>query len=62
MLLVGVFPMDGDTTLHAIGAVLYLVGGVSGSSHWPTPSGRGRGAGRALALLGLIGTAATILS
>src|SRR3712207_3828821 len=27
VLLVGVFPLDGNATMHGIGAVLYLVGG-----------------------------------
>ncbi len=62
VLLVGVFPMDGNGTLHAIGAVLYLVGGGLGLialAYAVRP--RSEALGSALALLGLVGTAATVL-
>jgi hypothetical membrane protein len=60
VLLVGVFPMDGNATVHAIGAVLYLVGGGLGLialAYAVRP--RSEAVGTALALLGLVGTAAT---
>ncbi|MET0763981.1 MAG: DUF998 domain-containing protein [Blastococcus sp.] len=60
VLLVGVFPTDGNATMHAIGAVLYLVGGGLGLialAYAVRP--RSEVLGTALALLGLIGTAAT---
>jgi hypothetical membrane protein len=62
VLLVGVFPLDGNATLHAIGAVLYLVGGGLGLialAYAVRP--RSEVLGSALALLGLVGTAATVL-
>jgi hypothetical membrane protein len=62
VLLVGVFPLDGNATLHAIGAVLYLVGGGLGLialAYAVRP--RSEALGSALALLGLVGTAATVL-
>jgi hypothetical protein len=62
VLLVGVFPMDGNGTLHAIGAVLYLVGGGLGLialAYAVRP--RSEALGSVLALLGLVGTAATVL-
>ena len=60
-LLVGVFPSDGSAGLHATGAVLYLVGGGLGLialAYALRP--RSEVLGTALALLGLIGTAATV--
>ena len=62
VLLVGVFPMDGNATVHAIGAVLYLLGGGLGLialAYAVRP--RSEALGSALALLGLVGTAATVL-
>jgi hypothetical membrane protein len=62
VLLVGVFPSDGNATVHAIGAVLYLVGGGLGLialAYAVRP--RSEALGSALALLGLVGTAATVL-
>ena len=61
MLLVGVFPTDGNSTMHAIGAVLYLLGGGLGLialAYAVRP--RSEALGTTLALLGLIGTAATV--
>jgi hypothetical membrane protein len=61
VLLVGVFPTDGNSTLHTVGAVLYLVGGGLGLialAYAVRP--RSEVFGTALALLGLIGTSATI--
>jgi hypothetical membrane protein len=61
VLLVGVFPMDGNATVHAIGAGLYLVGGGLGLialAYAVRP--RSEAVGTALALLGLVGTAATV--
>ena len=60
VLLVGVFPLDGNATLHAIGAGLYFVGGGLGLialAYAVRP--RSELLGTALALLGLVGTAAT---
>jgi hypothetical membrane protein len=60
-LLVGVFPLDGNGTLHAIGAGLYFVGGGLGLialAYAVRP--RSEALGTALALLGLVGTAATV--
>ncbi|HZB19450.1 MAG TPA: DUF998 domain-containing protein [Blastococcus sp.] len=60
VLLVGVFPTDGNGTMHAIGAVLYLVGGGLGLialAYAVRP--RSEALGTALALLGLVATAAT---
>jgi hypothetical membrane protein len=62
VLLVGVFPLDGNGTVHAIGALLYLVGGGLGLialAYAVRP--RSEVLGSALALLGLVGTAATVL-
>jgi len=62
VLLVGVFPLDGNATLHAIGAVLYLVGGGLGLialAYAVRP--RSEVLGSTLVLLGLVGTAATVL-
>jgi hypothetical membrane protein len=61
VLLVGVFPTDGNSTLHAIGAVLYLLGGGLGLialAYAVRP--RSEALGTTLALLGLLGTAATV--
>ena len=61
VLLVGVFPMDGNGILHAIGAGLYFVGGGLGLialAYALRP--RSEALGTALALLGLVGTAATV--
>ena len=61
VVLVGVFPTDGDATMHAVGAVLYLVGGGLGLiaiAYAVRP--RSEAVGTALALLGLVGTAATV--
>ncbi|TQN43232.1 putative membrane protein [Blastococcus colisei] len=60
VLLVGVFPTDGNSTLHAVGAVLYFVGGGLGLvalAYAVRP--RSEALGTTLALLGLIATAAT---
>ena len=62
VLLVGVFPTDGNGTMHAIGAVLYLVGGGLGLialAYALRP--RSEVVGTILALLGLAATAATAL-
>jgi hypothetical membrane protein len=62
VLLVGVFPTDGNSTMHAVGAVLYLVGGGLGLialAYAVRP--RSEALGTTLALLGLIGTSATVL-
>jgi hypothetical membrane protein len=61
VLLVGVFPTDGNETMHAIGAVLYLVGGGLGLialAYVVRP--RSEVFGTTLALLGLVATAATV--
>jgi len=61
VLLVGVFPSDGNSLVHAIGAVAYLVGGGLGLialAYAVRP--RSELLGTSLALLGLIGTAATV--
>jgi hypothetical membrane protein len=61
VVLVGVFPTDGNSTMHAIGAVLYLLGGglaLIALAYAVRP--RSEVLGTALALLGLIGTAATV--
>jgi hypothetical membrane protein len=61
-LLVGVFPTDGNATMHAVGAVLYLVGGGLGLIALAYAlRRRSEVLGTTLALLGLIGTAATVL-
>jgi hypothetical membrane protein len=62
VLLVGVFPTDGNETMHAIGAVLYLVGGGLGLialAYAVRP--RSEALGTTLALLGLVATAASAL-
>jgi hypothetical membrane protein len=61
VLLVGVFRTDGNSTIHAIGAVLYLLGGGLGLialAYAVRP--RSEALGTVLALLGLLGTAATV--
>jgi hypothetical membrane protein len=61
VLLVGVFPTDGNSTVHAIGAVLYLVGGGLGLialAYAVRP--RSEALGTTLALLGLVATSATV--
>jgi hypothetical membrane protein len=61
VLLVGVFPSDGNSTMHAIGAVLHFVGGGLGLialAYAVRP--RSEALGTALALLGLVGTAGTV--
>jgi hypothetical membrane protein len=61
VLVVGVFPTDGNGTMHAVGAVLYLVGGGLGLialAYAVRP--RSEVVGTALALLGLVGTAASV--
>jgi len=61
VLLVGVFPTDGNSTVHAIGAVLHFVGGGLGLialAYAVRP--RSEALGTTLALLGLVATAATV--
>ena len=61
VLLVGVFPTDGNALVHAIGAVAHLVGGGLGLialAYAVRP--RSEVVGTTLALLGLVGTAATV--
>ena len=61
VLLVGVFPSDGNSLVHAIGAVAYLLGGGLGLialAYAVRP--RSELLGTSLAVLGLIGTAATV--
>jgi hypothetical membrane protein len=61
VLLVGVFPSDGNSAMHATGAVLYLLSGGLGLialAYAVRP--RSEALGTALVLLGLIGTAATV--
>lgn len=61
VLLVGVFPTDGNGTMHAIGAVLYLVGGGLGLialAYAVRP--RSEALGTTVVLLGMLATAATI--
>jgi len=61
VLLVGVFPSDGNAALHATGAVVHLLGGSLGLialAYSLRP--RSEVLGTTLALLGLIGTAMTI--
>jgi hypothetical membrane protein len=60
-LLVGVFPSDVNSLVHAAGAVLYLVGGGLGLialAYAVRP--RSEALGTTLALLGLVGTAASV--
>jgi len=61
VLLVGVFPSDGNALVHSIGAVAHLVGGGLGLialAYAVRP--RSEALGTTLALLGLLGTAATV--
>jgi hypothetical membrane protein len=61
VLLVGVFPEDGNTVLHDTGAILYLAGGAVGLlalAYAVRP--RSEPLGTVLAVLGLAGAAATI--
>jgi hypothetical membrane protein len=61
VLLVGVFPSDGNSAMHATGAVLYLLAGGLGLialAYALRP--RSEALGTTLVLLGLIGTAATV--
>ncbi|MGY1689756.1 DUF998 domain-containing protein [Geodermatophilus sp. SYSU D01105] len=61
VLLVGVFPRDGQAALHEAGAGLYLVGGGIGLialAYAVRP--RSEALGTTLALLGLVGTAMTV--
>ncbi|WP_347060696.1 DUF998 domain-containing protein [Blastococcus sp. HT6-30] len=61
VLLVGVFPTDGNGTLHAIGAVLYLVGGGLGLvtlAYAVRP--RSEALGTTVVLLGMVAVATTI--
>jgi hypothetical membrane protein len=61
VLLVGVFPTDGNGTAHATGAVLHLVGGGLGLialAYAVRP--RSEVIGSVLAVLGLVGTSATV--
>ncbi|MCW2741236.1 MAG: hypothetical protein JWR45_1658 [Blastococcus sp.] len=61
VLLVGLFPSDGQAGLHATGAVIYLLGGGLGLitlAYAVRP--RSEALGTTLALLGLVGTAATV--
>lgn len=61
VLLTGVFPTDGNGTLHAVGAVLYLVGGALGLvtlAYAVRP--RSEAVGTTVVLLGMVATAATI--
>jgi hypothetical membrane protein len=61
VLLVGVFPTDGNSTVHVIGAVLYFLGGGLGLialAYAVRP--RSEALGTTLALLGLVATSATV--
>jgi hypothetical membrane protein len=61
VVLVGVFPTDGNSTMHTVGAVLHLVGGGLGLialAYAVRP--RSEALGTSLALLGLVATAATV--
>lgn len=61
VLLVGVFPTDGNPAVHAIGAILYLVAGGLGLialAYAVRP--RSEALGTVLALFGLIASAATV--
>ena len=61
VLLVGVFPSDADATLHAVGAVLHLLGGGLGLIALAYAlRTRSELLGTVLALLGLVGTSMTI--
>lgn len=61
VLLVGVFPLDGNVTAHGVGAALYLAGsglGLIALAYTLRP--RSELVGTALAALGLIGSAGTV--
>lgn len=61
VLLVGVFPSDTDSTLHAVGAALYLLGGGLGLvalAYAVRP--RSEALGTTVVLLGMLATAATV--
>lgn len=61
VLLVGVFPLDGNLAMHRTGAVLYFVGGALGLIALAyAVRRRSEALGTALALLGLVGVAGTI--
>jgi hypothetical membrane protein len=61
VLLVGVFPTDSSPKMHAVGAVLYLVcGGLGLIALAYAVRPRSEAFGTTLALLGLIGTSATV--
>ena len=61
VLVVGVFPTDGNGLVHAIGAVAYLVGGGLGLIALAyAVRRRSEALGTTLAILGLLGTAATV--
>jgi hypothetical membrane protein len=61
VLLVGVFPLDGNLTAHRTGAILYLVGGALGLIALAyAVRRRSEAVGTALAVLGLIGAAGTV--
>jgi hypothetical membrane protein len=61
VVLVGVFPSDGNAGLHAFGAVLHLLGGCLGVIALAyTLRPRSEALGTTLALLGIVGTAMTV--
>ena len=61
VLLVGVFPQDGNLAAHRTGAILYFVGGALGLIALAyAVRRRSEAVGTALALLGLVGAAGTI--
>lgn len=61
VLLVGVFPLDGNAAGHRIGAGLYFVGGALGLIALAyAVRRRSEAVGTALALLGLVGVAGTV--
>jgi hypothetical membrane protein len=61
VLLVGVFPQDGNLTLHRTGALLYLLGGGLGLVALAySVRRRSEAFGTTLALLGIVGTAMTV--
>jgi hypothetical membrane protein len=61
VLVVGVFPLDGNLAAHRTGAVLYLVGGALGLIALAyAVRRRSEAVGTALAFLGLLGAAGTV--
>ena len=61
VLLVGVFPLDGNLTAHRTGAILYLAGGALGLIALAYAVRRlSEAVGTALAFLGLVGAAGTV--